>query len=66
MRIVGRAQPRAAPEEGILNDTRVLRRPRLAWLPDVLIAAAIIAPALLAAVACGSGPSSAGASAAKT
>ena len=41
---------------------RVLRRPRRAWLPDVLIAAAILALVLLAAVACssGSGPSSAG------
>ena len=41
--------------------TRVLRRPRRAWLPDVLIAAAILALILLAVVACssGSGPSSA-------
>jgi hypothetical protein len=40
---------------------RVPRGPRRAWLPDVLIAAAILALVLLATVACtgGSGPSSA-------
>jgi len=40
---------------------RVRRGPRRAWLPDVLIAAAIVALILLATVACtgGSGPSSA-------
>jgi hypothetical protein len=44
------------------HSTRVMRRPRRAWLPDVLIAAAILGPVLLAVVACGSGPSSAGSS----
>lgn len=40
--------------------TRVRRGPRRAWLPDALIAAAILALILLAAVACGGGPSPAG------
>ena len=63
MRTGGPAQPRTLPpEEGTVNaSARVLRGPRRAWLPDVLIAAAIFALVLLAAVACtgGSGPSSA-------
>jgi hypothetical protein len=44
------------------TSNRILRGPRRAWLPDVLIAAVILALVLLAAVACsgGSGPSSAG------
>jgi hypothetical protein len=44
------------------HSTRVTRRPWRVWLPDLLIAAAILALVLLAAVACssGSGPSSAG------
>ena len=51
------------------HSTRVIRRPRGAWLPDVLIATAIIAAvalALLLVAACssGSGPSVAGAGAA--
>jgi hypothetical protein len=44
------------------KSTRVLCRARRAWLPDVLIAAAILVLVLLAAMACGSGsgPASAG------
>jgi hypothetical protein len=50
-----------AAEEGMMNDTRFLRRPRPAWLPDAVIAAAVLALALLtAACSSGSGPSSAG------
>ena len=63
MRTGGPAQPPdSAPGEGMMTaSARVPRRPRRAWLPDVLIAAAIFALVLLAAVACtgGSGPSSA-------
>jgi hypothetical protein len=64
MRTGGPAQPRTLPpQESMMNtSTHVLRGPRRAWLPDVLIAAAIIALVLLAAVACssGSGPPTAG------
>jgi hypothetical protein len=50
----------STPEDGMVNaSVRVLRGPRRAWLPDVLIAAAILALVLLGAVACtGGGPSS--------
>ena len=54
-----------APEKGMLNDsTGVMRRPRRAWPPKVLIAAAILATAALAllAAACSGRPSSTGGS----
>jgi len=54
-----------APEKGVLHDsTRVMRRPRRAWPPKVLIAAAILATAALAllAAACSGRPSSTGGS----
>jgi hypothetical protein len=43
----------------MMNDnTPVMRRPRRAWLPDMLIAAAILALVLLAVAACSGSPSS--------
>src|SRR5215472_11527846 len=62
VRTGGHAQHGSAAEEGMMNDTSVLRRPPWAWLPDVLIAAVGLALVVLAAAACsgGSGPSSAG------
>jgi hypothetical protein len=46
----------------MMNDSRVMRRPRRAWPPTALTAAAIIATAALAllAAACSGSPSSAG------
>lgn len=44
------------------DSSRVLRRPRRPWLPDVLIAAAILVLVLLATACSVSGPTSAGSS----
>jgi hypothetical protein len=61
MRTAGRAQRPVSPEEGMMNNSRVLRRPRRAGPRTARAAAAIIATAGLAllAAACSS-PSSAG------
>ena len=61
MRIDGPARPRTVPLRKTMMkaSARVLRGPRRAWLPGMLIAAVILALVLLAAVAC-SGPPPAG------